>query len=198
MFGGSWEFSVSEIESSAPNFKIESYTGHLDITPSQLVHSGRANISKLELKNDKYFIGQVENSFLDIELTGMATELGVDLTAQASLTLREAGDFSAIILITSSVPSSSVVNCLNVGCVVQSLVAKYSVSASGATLTGSLECEGAGCFNRPDHFDLRTSDTNKFFQALSNIGVLSPLVLPIAYLTISSGQPVGKGHLINF
>ena len=62
----------------------------------------------------------------------------------------------------------------------------------------TLKCEKTGCFGRPSRHVLQIDDTNRFFKALSNSGILSPLIIPIAYLAISGGQAVGDGHILNF
>ena len=198
LFEGAWEFSISEIESIAPAISVESYSGYLEFTPLGLSHSGRAVISRLDLKNDQYFIGQVEDAILDVVLTSSTNPSRIDLKAEGVLTLQEMDNFSAIVSIKSSLPNSYLKDCLNQRCFVEVLEAEYRVSASDAYLLGSLKCEMAGCFKRPDHLRLQTNNTNKFFQALSETGILNPISLPVAFMAISSGVVEGNGHLLNF
>lgn len=193
-----WNFSISDIVSKDPAVNIEKYSGVVTPTSSGISHRGRATISKVEMKTNQYFIGQIGNGILDVELISRKLPSKIDIKANGALTLDEVEDFSASISITSSLAGVGILDCINKKCVLGPLSAGYRVVASGSSLAGSLECEKADCLNHSKQHVLRTDNTNKFFQALSGIGLLNPLSLPVAYLAISSGEAVGDGHILKF
>jgi hypothetical protein len=152
----------------------------------------------MELKNDQYLIGNINTGILDISLTSRVfpSKLGVD--GQAVLTLNGGGGFSVKVEIGSLITDGGHLNCFGQKCGLETFEADYHVAASGSSLTGNFKCEGDSCFERPSQFMLQTKNTNRFFQELSDAGILSPLALPMAYFAISNGEVVGNGHMLNF
>ena len=195
---GLWEFTISEIEREDPLMKISSYIGQLAPSPSGIFHSGRAIISRLDLQNDKFFVGQVENGVLDVKLSSRVSPSRTDVLGQAVLTLGGVDDFSVSASIKSAMPKIELMNCFDQECRLRDLEVDYQILASGSSLIGSLRCEEADCYNPSAHHELQTDNTNRFFQALSGFGILSPLSLPIAFMAISSGEAVGNGHKLKF
>ena len=195
---GLWEFTISEIEREDPLMKISSYIGRFAPSPSGVSHSGKAIISRLDLQTDKVFIGQVENGLLDVKLKSRVSPSRTDVLGQAVLTLDEVDDFRVSASIKSAMPKIELMNCFDQDCRLTDLEVDYQILASGSSLNGSLRCEGADCYNRPAHHEVQTDNTNRFFQALSEFGILSPLALPIAFMAISSGEAVGYGHKLKF
>ena len=195
---GTWEFLISEIESKDPAFKIENYNGQITYTPEVVLHKGRAVFSKIEIKNDQLFIGQIKKGIIDVTLSSRTSPSGINLAGQGLLTMRDVADFSASMSFESVFPKFSLLNCEKQMCGAEAIKADYQIAASGSVLTGSLECEMANCLSQPKQHIIKTDNTNRFFQALSNTGILSPLSLPIAYLAISSGEVIGDGHQIKF
>lgn len=197
-FEGIGDFSASNIVSETPSLSIDNYSGSFKFSPLEISHDGTLNVSKLELKTDQYFMGQIENGILDINLHGRLLPSKIDLKGQGVLALKEVADFNASIFFETSLDEFDIFNCLAQSCAVSALEAKYNISASGSALTGNIKCGKVNCLDRPLLHVLQTDDTSKFFQAISTIGILSPLALPIAYLAISGGEVVGNGHLVNF
>ena len=198
VFDGLWEFAISKIELKSPAIKIENYSGQLASKASGVTHSGRATIPKLELKSDKYFIGNIENGILDFNLISHAFPKRTDIEGRAVLTLRDVDGFSATGLIKTSLSQSDILDCIIFNCSFGTTKADYQITASGSSLKGNFMCEETDCFTRPKKHVLQTDNTNNFFQALSSTGILSPLTLPIAYLAITSGKASGDGHILNF
>ena len=195
---GVWEFTISEIEREDPLMKISSYIGQLAPSPSGIYHSGTAIISSLDLQNDKFFVGQVENGLLDVEFRSRVSPSRTDVLGQAVLTLDGVDDFRVSASIKSAMPKTELINCFDQDCRLRDLEVDYQILASGSSLIGSLRCEGADCYNPSAHHELQTDNTNMFFQALSEFGILSPLSLPIAFMAVSSGEAVGDGHKLKF
>ena len=198
MAEASGKFSVSSIASKAPDLKIENYSGNFKVSPSGFSHNGVAIISDLELKTDQYLIGKIENGILDVALTSRILPSRIDVKGQIALSLTGADGFNASASVGSSISEVNIFDCFGPGCELDGLEAKYNVSVSGSALTGNLKCREHDCLNRPLLHVLQTDNTNKFFKALSETGILNPLSLSIAYLAISSGVVVGDGHVINF
>ena len=194
-FYGAGEFSVSDIVSKAPALKIENYSGNFKIAPAGISHNGKAIISALELKTDQYFIGQIENGILDVALTSVVMPGKVNLKGQMRLSLEGLMILMPVFLLNPSLLEVDIFDCFGRKCDVEFLEAKYDTVVSDFALNGNLKCRKIDCLNRPM---LSYSHTNKFFQALSEIGILSPLSLPIAFMAISSGKVVGDGHVLNF
>ena len=197
-FYGAGAFSVSDIVSKAPALKIENYSGNFKIAPAGISHNGKAIISALELKTDQYFIGQVEDGILDVTLTSLVMPGKINLKGQVGLSLEGVDDFNTSVSVESSVLEVDIFDCFGRKCDVEFLEAKYDILVSDFALNGALKCRKIDCFNRPLLHVLQTDNTNKFFQALSEIGILSPLSLPIAFIAVSNGKVVGDGHVLNF
>ena len=197
-FYGAGEFSIFDIVSKAPVLKIENYSGDFKIAPAGISHNGNVIISALELKTDQYFIGQIENGILDVALTSVVMPGKVNLKGQILLSLEGVDDFNASVSAESSLPVLDIFDCFGRKCDLEFLEAKYNTVVSDFALNGNLKCRKIDCLNRPLLHVLQTDNTNKFFQALSEIGILSPLSLPIAFMAISSGKVVGDGHILNF
>ena len=195
---GAWEFSVSEIELISPAIKVKKYSGDLVFSPSSFLHTGKAYISNLDIKNDQYFIGKIEKGILDIDLSSRVVDARTEVVGRGVLTLKEVVDFSASGSIGFSLSEINVLECIFRQCELRSLEADYRIATADASLVGNLKCEKNDCLKRPTQHVLQTDNTNKFFQAISHVGILSPLSLPIAYLAISSGEIVGDGHILNF
>ena len=196
--GESLKFSVSGIEHKAMDTQIENYSGNLSVSPAGFSHTGRAVISKLELKTDQYFIGQIDSGNFDIVLKGNTFPSRMDIFGQGILTLEETPDFSFVISVETAVLAADILNCFKQGCPFGELEADYRMSASGSSLTGNAKCEHADCLNLNTHHVLQTDNTNKFFQAVANMGIFSPLALPLAYMAVSNGEVAGDGHILNF
>ena len=197
-FGGTWEFSFFDIVSKVPISKVAKYSGKLTFTNSRIEHRGRALISDLELKTDQYFLGQIKDAVLDVDIDSHSLPSRTDVDGNAMLSFNRIDDLSAKISIGLSFFASGLFNCFDFKCGVEAVNADYEVLASGASLSGNLKCEKTGCFGRPSRHVLQIDHTNRFFKALSNSGILNPLTIPIAYLAISGGQAVGDGHILNF
>lgn len=197
-FDGSVKFSISEIESTTPVAKVENYSGQLTFNPLAISQNGRAIISKLELKNDQYYVGEINDGFFDLSFSGQVLPSGIKLKAQGGLTLKSTNDFNAKIFIEALLPEEKISDCFELDCAIENFKADYRIMASGASLAGSFECAMVGCFNRPSIHVLQTDDTNAFFESLSTVGILSPLSLPIIYMSFLSGEAVGNGHVLNY
>lgn len=197
-FEGAWEFAISDIYSKNPAVNIKNYSGDFVVSSSEILHNGRAVLSNLELKTDQYLLGQIKNGILDVGLTGLISSSGIDVKGRGDLTLKGFDDFDASVSINYLTPDFDIFRCIMQKCQVDALEASYNINASGFSLNGDLKCKKADCFNRPRFHKLQTNNTNEFFQALSKTGILSPLVFPIAYFSISSGEIVGDGHVLNF
>lgn len=197
-FEGAWEFSASEIKLRSPAIKIKKYSGDFEFSPSRFLHTGKAYISNLDLKNGQYFIGKIEKGILDIDLSSRVVDARTEVNGRAVLSLNEVVDFSASGSIDFSLFEINILECIFRQCELRSLEADYHIATADASLFGNLKCEKNDCFKRPTQHVLQTDNTNKFFQAISNVGILSPFSIPIAYLAISSGEVVGDGHVLNF
>ena len=197
-FFSAGEFVVSDIVSKALALKIENYSGNFKIAPAGISHNGKVIISALELKTDQYFIGQIENGILDVTLTSVVMPRKVNLKGQMRLSLEGVDDFNASVSAESSLLAVNIFDCFGRKCDVEFLEAKYGTVVSDFALNGNLKCRKIDCLKRPLLHVLQTDNTNKFFQALSEINILSPLSLPIAFLAVSSGEVVGDGHVLNF
>jgi hypothetical protein len=197
-FYGAGEFSVSDIVSKAPALNIENYSGNFKIAPAGISHNGKAIISALELKTDQYFIGQIENGILDVVVTSLVMPEKINLKGRVGLSLEGVDDFNASVSVESSLPEVDIFDCFEAKCGVEFLEAKYDIFVSDFALNGTLKCSEIDCLNRPITHVVQTDNTNEFFQALSEIGILSPLSLPIAYMAVSGGEVVGDGHVLNF
>lgn len=197
-FEGTGEFTIDGIKSKNRVSDIEKYSGSFTFTPSMLAHNGTFLISRLELKADDYFIGQIENGILDVALTSQVLSSGTDLKGQGAMSLTGVDDFSASITVESSLAEIDILNCFWRSCNLSALNAKYGITFSGSSLAGNLKCSNADCFKRPERHTIQTDDTAKFFQSLTGTGILSPISLSMAYLAISSGAVVGDGHVLNF
>jgi hypothetical protein len=114
------------------------------------------------------------------------------------LSLEGVDDFNASVSVESSLPEVDIFDCFEAKCGVEFLEAKYDIFVSDFALNGTLKCSEIDCLNRPITHVVQTDNTNEFFQALSEIGILSPLSLPIAYMAVSGGEVVGDGHVLNF
>ena len=197
-FEGTWEFLISDIESKVPAITIENYGGYLTFSKTGFSHGGRVAISKLELKTDEYFVGQVEDGTLDVVLSGRVLPSKLGLEGNAVLTLGGVDGFSASTSIETSLLASDIFSCVNQWCGLGFLNANYSISTSGSSLNGHLNCREFECFGRPTKHVIQTDNTNKFFQSLSEVGFLNPIILPLGYMAISSGVVAGDGHILNF
>ena len=197
-FQGVWDFSISEIELETPAINIANYSGKFTATPAEVSHNGTAIISKMELKTNQYFIGQIENGILEVALSSDISPTRIDVEGQGVLNLKDVDGFTATISLDSSLAGDYLRRCINQNCSPNSLSVGYEVFALASSLKGNLECEKSGCFNRPKKHFLQTKNTTGFFQALSNTGILSPLALPIMFMAVSSGDAVGDGHILNF
>ncbi len=192
------KFSISEIQSNDPPFQIKRYSGFLTATNSGFTHAGRAIILQQDLKNDRYFVGQIEDGILDVKLTSSITPGSIKLEGKGVLTLNNVDDFSASVSTKSFHLGKNIFDCIRQKCQLESLEAEYGVVVSDTSLSGDLKCERSGCFTRPTKHVLQTDNTNRFFQALREVRTFSPLLLPVAYLIISGGEAVGDGHLVKF
>ena len=197
-FESRWDFSISEVESKSPAIQVEKYSGYVTLKPSEISHVGRAIISALEMKNNQYFFGKIENGVFDVALTGRVFPSRIDLEGQGVLNLETEGLFSADVSIETSISEVDMLTCLNRNCQINELEANYLILVQDASLSGELKCELANCFNRPSRHILQTDNTNKFFIGISDTGILSPLALPIAFMAISSGKALGDGHVLKF
>lgn len=199
-FEDAWDFAITDIVLKSPNMNIESYSGDFFILPTEIELNGRAVISSMELKTGQYFIGQIENGLLDISLSsrGQRSRSRTDLGVQGSLILQGVDGFSVEVSIGSALPVGDIFNCFKKDCVVDLLEAEYKISASGHSLVGNVKCRKTDCVERPLSHVLKTDNTNLFFEALTKIGVLNPLLLPIAYFAVSGGEVVGVGHILSF
>ena len=197
-FEGAGEFSISDIVSQVPAINIENYNGSYQISSSDISHIGTALISDLEVKTDQYFIGQIKNAILNVNLDGLTASSGIDLKGEGILSLKDVAGFNVNVFVESSLSEDSFFHCFEHRCSLDPLEVKYDISASGSVLTGNLKCGKVDCLTRPLLHVIRTDDTNKFFQALSSTGILSPLSLPIAFLAVSGGEVSGNGHVLNF
>lgn len=195
---GAWDFSVSDIELKDPDINIENYSGNLTIMPSLISHTGRAVISKLVLKNDQYFIGQIENAVLNIDFSSRSLPSKIHATGQAELSFPGSGDLSAGASIDTTLSEFDISGCFSQRCDIQELEAEYFITVSDTTLLGNLKCEKRGCFERPTSHQLKIDNTNRFFQELSKFNILSPISLPIAFMVVSRGKVLGDGHVLNF
>lgn len=197
-FEGSVKFLISEIASTTSDVKVKNYSGQLTFNPFSISQNGRAIISKLELKNDQYYVGEINDGFFDLTFSGQVLPSGIKLKAQGGLTLKSTNDFNSSISIEALLPEEKILDCFELNCAIKSFKADYHIVASGSSLNGSFECAMAGCFNRPSSHVLQTDDTNAFFESLATVGVLSPLSLPVMYMGFLSGEAVGSGHVLNF
>lgn len=195
---GGLEFSILDAQLETPATKVKNYSGNLLISSSSLIHNGRAVITKLELKNDQYFLGEIEDGILDVALKVSALPSGIEVGGQAIVTLERLDAFNANLNVKSLLLNESLIGCLYQKCRIRRLKADYTIGLSGSNLNGNFNCEKDDCFGRPTKHVIRTDNTTKFFQELSNIGILSPLSLPIAYLAISGGEGVGDGHVLKY
>lgn len=197
-FEGVLEFSFSEVASKDPAISIEKYSGYVTATASSISHSGQAVVSKLELETNELFIAEIDKSILDFTLDSWALPSGTGVKGQVLLTLEEATDFKASAVFETSLSEINPIKCIRTRCNYGNLGAQYKIVASEASLLGNLTCSRADCFNQSVQHEVQTDDTNKFFEAVSLMGIVSPLVLPLAFIAISNGEPVGDGHLVRF
>ena len=193
-----WIFSVSEIEVDSPRISIKEYSGNITTSPLQIVHTGRAIISELELKNDQYFFGKIESGIVDIDLVSRILPSKLEVDGRGSLTLKKVDDFSAKVSVEAALTDKGFLRCFDQKCDLGTLGISYDITTSGFSLSGDLKCEMANCFNRPKHHTVKTDNTNEFFQSIAKTGILSPLALPVAFMAISSGEIVGDGHVLKF
>lgn len=197
-FEGVWDFSISQIESTDPAINIESYIGDIRFTQSHTSHSGRAIISKFEMVSDQYFIGQIENGVLDIDLNRHLLLPHEGLKGSGVLTLQAVDDFRASVSIQSPLPQNNLRDCKGLGCLMGALEADYHIKISDSSLRGNFKCAHAECPRKPRYHVVQTDNTDKFFQGLAEISILSPLALPIVYFAVSGGDAMGNGHILNF
>ena len=197
-FEGTWDLSISEIKSKFPAFDIEAYKGYVTANTSGISHGGRAVISKAELKMDKFFIGQIENGVFDVLLTSRGLPSSIKLEGQGLLTLRDVDNFSLTASSKTSLEGTDILSCIYQQCGSGIVNTSYKINVSGASLTGNFKCGEALCSDRGVQHKIQTDNTNKFFQALSKLDFLNPLILPLAYISISNGEVIGQGHALNF
>lgn len=199
-FDGTWELAISDIISKSPLANIKNYSGDFKVSSSAITHKGRAVISKLELKTDQYLLGQIDNGILDVDVAGHVLPSSIDVKGRALMTLNEVDGFDAGVSIVSLISNFEFLSCIFRKCSVNVdvLEANYYINSLGFSLTGNLKCEEVDCFNRPRFHRLQTDNTNEFFQALSKIGILNPIAVPVIYYAVSSGEIVGDGHVLNF
>ena len=195
---GTWEFEAKEILSKAPAMEIKKFTGQVKTLPSVISLHGQAHISKLEILRDQYFIGEIENGILDITAAARVLPSKIDLEGQGRLTLVGADDFNVFVSTRSALSEMDLFSCVKQKCMIDAFRADYKISTSGSSLIGEFECRDIDCFDRPLLNVLQTDNTNQFFQELSGLGILNPLLLPIAYLAVSGGEVLGDGHVFNF
>lgn len=198
VFDGEWKFSLLDVEFLNPFAKIDIYNGDFTLTSSAFDHSGRVEIEEMQLKTDQYFLGQVENANLDVQLSGRLLPSKIELSGNGLLTLESKKDFNATGSFDALISNFDLMGCWNKKCNIKKLDVNYGVSVSSASLVGTFECNNVDCLSRPTRHVLKTDNTNKFFQGLSNLNILNPLSLPVAYMVISGGKNVGSGHELNF
>ena len=197
-FNSSWDFSIFEMRSRHPDIYIKNYSGNLTSTPSGFSHAGNALISSLELKSDQYVLGKIENAVLDVDISGKRSSSRMDVEGRAELIIEQVDDFNASVSFVSPLFGVDVQDCFDLKCEVGDLEINYNIDASGSALTGTSRCQGAACFRGVMKHVLKTDNTDKFFEGLLSLNILSPLSFPMAYFAILGGKALGDGHLLKF
>lgn len=197
-FESGGEFSISDIVSKSPALNIEYFRGSYKVSSSDISLKGKVFVSDFIVKTDQYLIGQIEDAILDFSFYSRPSPSGTDIKGEGTVSLKDVDGFTVNVSVDSSLPEVNIFNCFERRCNLDALGAKYGIYASESALTGELKCGKLDCQTSPLLHVIRTDDTNKFFQALSDTGIMSPFALSIIYLTISGGGPSGDGHVVNF
>ena len=90
------------------------------------------------------------------------------------------------------------IQCVDKNCVPLNVDTKYEIIVADAILRGENYCKNRSCRDGNFSHSIKTEDTQEFFNGLSLTKVFNPFLLALLYGSFSSGNKIGKGHILEF
>ena len=151
--------------------------------------------NSLEITNNSQFIATLPDA--SVGVIGKVTN-NEFLEADYSLSLPSSSNvaFSGSVAIDSG--GENIYDCFHGTCSMYDIETNFAVELADYTLNGEAKCKNILCNDESSFLRLSTTNTAKFFDALIQTRALSPLISAGLYGLLTSGTPVGEGHVRNF
>lgn len=147
---------------------------------------------------DNYW-GTLPGSRIDVELN--LNRLDSTISAFSNLKLKDPGDSKISVLGQLDAKLRNGLGfweCASLQCAITGLNFDYQIDFGKEWIRGESVCASGNCEFGKIKNTIATSDTARVFEAISRSKVMSPFILAYIYAVISSGEPIGQGHKINF
>lgn len=184
---GNYFSEDSGLKSAFLNLKFND-SGNTDFAISGVFNS-------LEITNNSQFIATLPDA--SVGIFGKVTNNGLfEADYRLSLPSSLNAAFSGRVAIDSG--GENIYDCFYGTCTTYDIETKFDVDLADYTLNGEAKCKNILCNHESSFLTLSTTNTAKFFDALIQMRVLSPLISAGLYGLLTSGSPVGEGHVRNF
>lgn len=151
--------------------------------------------NSLEITNNSQFIATLPDA--SVGVFGKVTNNGF-LEADYSLSLPSSLDVALSGRVAIDSGGENVYDCFDKTCTIYDMETKFDLDLADYTLNGEAKCKNILCNDESSFLRLSTTNTAKFFDALIQTRALSPLISAGLYGLLTSGTPVGEGHVRNF
>lgn len=154
-------------------------------------------LGQQEIYLSKNYMGKLPESSFKIDFNLNETLVQVSSTAEINLMDLGLSEFTGSGGFVAKFNSlSDLYKCSKLTCQLSDLAIDYILSIDGERINLNSSCSISPCSLNEMSYVISTSNTSKIFDALANVGAISPLVLAYLFSVITSGEPFEKGHLI--
>lgn len=199
---------------------MELHAKSLNLLPSRFVESGKVTdlsinliknnslnfdlsvngkLTDAKLITENFPVAQLSKSNFEINTKYIvSSDVSSKLEAVFKLIPEAEQSINVDVVAALDVSGNDIFYCILNNCVFSNFSLGYDLLAHQDKLAGILACPSLPCKNTAVEHEIKTNDTNAFFESAANSRIFNPIFLAFVYRTILEGEQVGDGHFVRF
>jgi hypothetical protein len=202
-FPGSTSNSKMDVKINRINYYknkilVKDYNATITIKGDQVRHLGRALATKITMEHDKWFLGELTDTLLELDVVLSSATGSASFDAELNANLLDQSQYKFSVNAYGDANNLLIGKCSVTPCIPQKLEIHGTVSTPRSQLRGELICGSDNCSVASSKRTLMTQHTLNFFEDLQKLEMFNPLLIPIALYNVTNGISKGDGHILKF
>ena len=158
-----------------------------------------ASLDKLDVTIADNYWGSLPGSRIDIELNLDEAASTISATTTLNFTNTKEPNVLGLGQLNAKLRNGADLwDCASVQCALSDFRFDYQIDLDQQSIRGESICMTGNCAFGDIKNTITTSDTTRVFEALGRSKMLNPFILAYIYAAISAGEPIGRGHEVQF
>ena len=157
------------------------------------------SLDKLDITIGDNYWGSLPGSRIDIELNLDEAASTISATTNLNLKDNKEPNLTGLGQLNAKFKNETDLwDCVAAQCALSDVRFDYQINLDQQSVRGESVCITGKCAFGDIKNTITTSDTTRVFEALGRSKMLNPFILAYIYAAVSAGEPIGRGHEIQF